>query len=393
MNRTIETIIAKYLTNSATKADIDILSKWIEIPANRNVFIDYVQAHYAISHIMNNDDSKETVEKLLKTIRKEKRVPFKLMHKSIYKYAAAAILLLMVAITVFLNRKEDSFQFNEPIIVNNQIETGTDKATLTLENGEEVTLTRGGAYQTSYAVSNGEEIVYSSTDKAEIHHSKEIAYNYLTIPRGGQFQLTLSDGTEVWLNSESQLKYPVNFVDGQTRQVELVYGEAYFDVTPSADNNGRAFKVFNQSQEVEVLGTEFNIKAYKDENHIYTTLVEGKVAVNNKNLNTILKPNQQSNLDITNNKISVSTIDTKMEISWKDGIFRFKEMPLRDIIKVLSRWYDFNVVFENVALKNDNTTFKGVLEKGQNVKTILLAMKNSKTINDYEINNKTITLK
>ena len=100
----------------------------------------------------------------------------------------------------------------------------------------------------------------------------------------------MSDGTQVWLNSESQLKYPVNFIKGQTRQVELVYGEAYFDVSPSVEHNGAKFKVFNQSQEVEVLGTEFNVKAYKDETNIYTTLVEGRVVIDNGALKQSLLP-------------------------------------------------------------------------------------------------------
>ena len=150
--------------------------------------------------------------------------------------------------------------------------------------------------------------------------------------------MILSDGTKVWLNSESQLKYPVAFNDGETRQVELVYGEAYFDVSPSTAHKGARFKVFNQSQEVEVLGTEFNIKAYKDETNIYTTLVEGKVAISAAGKNQILKPNQQSNLNLETGSIEITTVDVYNETTWIDGIFSFENKPLKEILKVLSRW-------------------------------------------------------
>ena len=155
------------------------------------------------------------------------------------------------------------------------ITTGSDKAVLTLEDGSNIELEKGKAFKTNVVNSNGEKLVYNKTNQTKI------TYNYLTIPRGGQYFVKLSDGTEVWLNSESQLKFPVAFIKGQTREVTLVYGEAYFAVSPSTNHNGATFKVMNQGQEVEVLGTEFNIKAYKDEINIYTTLVEGKVTVSN----------------------------------------------------------------------------------------------------------------
>src|SRR5690606_33390781 len=147
---------------------------------------------------------------------------------------------------------------------------------------------------------------------------------YLTIPRGGQFNVVLSDGTEVWLNSDTQLKYPVNFVEGQDREVELVFGEAYFDVSPSTEHGGSKFKVMNNAQEVEVLGTEFNIKAYRDDINVYTTLVEGKVVVGNGDLKQYLTPNQLSHLNLENNSIKVRVVDVNVETSWKKGIFTFK---------------------------------------------------------------------
>ena len=307
----------------------------------------------------------------------------------ISKYAAAAVILFGLGFFFRDNLFHQSTENDAvSIIVNaNTIEPGTEKATLTLEDGSEITLEKGAPFQTQNANSNGEKIIYEAGKRK----SKEIAYNYLTIPRGGQFYVVLSDGTKVWLNSESQLKYPVSFKEGEARQVELVYGEALFDVTPSSKHKGARFKVLNNAQEVEVVGTVFNIKAYKDETNIYTTLVEGKVNVSTENIKQSLIPNQQLHLDLKTNISIVKTVNTHNEISWKDGVFSFEQKPLVEIMKVLSRWYDKQVVFENKDLKE--ITFTGVLGKNQKVKDILSTLKTLSAIKDYEINNKTITLK
>ena len=166
----------------------------------------------------------------------------------------------------------------------------------------------------------------------------------------------------------------MDFIEGESRQVELVYGEAYFDVSPSSNHNGADFKVLNDNQEVQVLGTEFNIKAYKDEANIYTTLVEGKVAVDFNGEKQYLQPSQQSNLDINT----------------KDGVFSFRNKPLNDIMKVLSRWYDIKVVFNSQDL--EFLTFNGSLDKKLSIAEILSIIASTNNIS-YEIKNKTILLK
>ena len=315
----------------------------------------------------------------------EKKVRRK--HTYFWRYAAAAITVGVLTTAYFLrdhllNPSVDT----TPVIVNtNTIVPGTDKATLTLANGEHVSLAKGSSFKTQHVDSDGEKIIYSG----DANPTTEITYNYLTIPRGGQFYVVLSDSTQVWLNSESQLKYPVSFKEGETRQVELVYGEAYFEVSPSINHKGAKFKVINKSQEVEVLGTEFNIKAYKDETNIYTTLVEGKVEVSMPVTKQILMPNQQLNLDLNTDNIIVAEIDVQPEISWKRGIFTFKGKPLKDIMKVIARWYDVDVVFVNKDL--ESVQFRGILNKDQSIEEVLSIMK-SNSINNYRINNKTIIL-
>ena len=318
--------------------------------------------------------------------------PKKKTRKLYWQYSAAASITLIVSLSIFLNKETTEPQITDPIIVNNQIKNGSDKATLTLEDGSEVALVKGKTYNVKNATSNGEEIIYQQTSKSQKpKENSAIAYNYLTVHRGGQYQITLSDSTKVWLNSESQLKYPVSFTDGETREVELMYGEAYFEVSPSTAHKGANFKVFNKNQEIIVLGTKFNIKAYKDETNIYTTLVEGKVTVSYNEKKQNLTPNQQSSFNLKTNSFNVETIDVYNEIAWKDGVFSFEDKPLDEIMKVLSRWYDMNVIFKKHELKK--VLFLGKLKRRQNIEEILLAIKNASIINNYEIKNKTIILK
>ena len=303
---------------------------------------------------------------------------------AIFKLAIAASVAILIAIPLLFN-KNAMVEKDKSTLVNNTIAIGSNKAMLTLGNGTVVLLGKGKSYSAGNIKSNGEQLVYNSNNRSEI------ANNFLTIPRGGQFFVQLADSTKVWLNSESQLKYPVAFVDGTTRQVELLYGEAYFEVSPSTKHKGSRFKVKTQTQNVEVIGTEFNIKAYKDETNIYTTLVKGKVAISNATTKQFLAPNQQSNFNLESNDISIAPIDVYDEISWKKGLFVFKSMPLKSIMKVLSRWYDVDVVFADVSL--GNVKFNGVLDKNQKIEDILTIIKNTKFINAYEIKNKKIVLK
>jgi hypothetical protein len=381
-----QNLIVKYLVNQASSQELDELELWLRDPYNEKEFNSFVKTNYLMDYNLKKFDADKTKKKLHHLIKEDKKV---LRLKTIQKYSKYAALLagILFSIYFFKNGIYDKSVETNPVIVNTTIESGTDKATLTLGNGTKVSLEKGTSFQTQNANSNGEEIIYEAGERK----TTEVVYNYLTIPRGGQFFIKLSDGTQVWLNSESQLKYPVNFIEGETRKVELVYGEAYFDVSPSTEHRGVKFKVFNQSQEIEVLGTEFNIKAYRDETNIYTTLVEGKVAVNSAISNQILKPNQQTNLDLEENSMTISEVNVYNEVSWKDGVLSFRRKPLVDIMKVLSRWYDVDVHFANPELKD--LGFNGVLGKDQNIEDILETIKNFGVIEDYDIENNKIILK
>ncbi len=378
----MEDLIYKFLSDTISKAELEKLQKWLQNDDNKAAFEVHVRDAYAVNMLYNDVDIEHALKKVLDNLETPYRV-IPLYKRSIFKYAAA--ILIFISTGIFFLTKKDT-QTVEPIIVNNTIKVGTNKAILTLEDGTDVTLEKEQGYIAENLESNGEEIIYKLTNNS----NQDIAYNYLTIPRGGQYYIKLSDGTEVWLNSESKLKYPVAFQEGETRQVELIYGEAYFDVSPSTLHKGSKFKVLSNAQEVEVLGTEFNIKAYKDEASTYTTLVEGKVAVSNTLNSGVLVPGQQSIIEKDNDHIEIINVDVYDEIAWKDGIFSFKNKPLKAIAKVLSRWYDMDVIFLDKSL--ETVKFKGVLGKDQPIEEILSAIK-SVSINNYEINNKTIIIK
>lgn len=383
----IQSLLKKFVLNQCSKQEVDEVVAYIQgiKESSQLPSVEEVLELLDEKPILNEVVANRIENSIIKEVQKDKIISLK-KKVQFCKYAAAAIFIGLISTTyVFRNNILNTPLEVTPKIVN-AIFPGTDKAKLTLEDGSVVVLEKGAAFKTKNANSNGEEIVYQAAkEKASV-----IKYNYLTIPRGGQFFVKLSDGTQVWLNSESQLKYPVNFIEGETRKVELVYGEAYFDVSPSTNHKGAKFKVINNAQEVEVLGTEFNIKAYKDEANIYTTLVEGKVAISTPNLKQLLIPNQQSIVDTLKDTLSVIKVDVKGEISWKDGVFSFVDKPLIDIMKVISRWYDVDIIFENKEL--ESVEFMGTLNKNQSIEEILSIMK-SFSINNYEIKDKTIILK
>ncbi|NIK93268.1 DUF4974 domain-containing protein [Mangrovimonas sp. CR14] len=369
-------LIIKKINNNLTPEEEIVFSKWYQESEHHKRYFENVKTNYNADSLNINLEGEW--KRLQKSIKPKSS-------KNIYwKFAVAASVACFFAVSIYFNSKNKP-SLIEPVIVDNQILTGTDKAVLTLGDGSFVELEKGKLYETEYVKSDGEELVYSSGTEGG-----NLEYNYLTIPRGGQFTLSLSDGTQVWLNSDSQLKFPVAFLNNQDREVELVYGEAYFEVTPSSQNNGSKFVVSNTNQKIEVLGTGFNVKAYKDETFIYTTLVHGKVQVAYEEYNQILMPGQQSTINLVKENLAIADVDIEPEISWKEGIFSFDGKSLKDIMKVLSRWYDFDIVFENKKIMDEQ--FVGVLGRDQTIVDVLKSIKNYGLITNFKIEGKLITI-
>ena len=386
-NLKIEKIIIKFLNREADMYELEKLETWLKNENNLSIFNTFVRTEYLTNISMPKydvDKAKEAIKHKLKiSERKRKVVIYKKM-----AIAASIVLIIGAILTKWVGIDQNNVVTADSKII---IESGSSKAILTLENGNQVALKKGKQYYADKVKSNGSELIYNANPEIE-NLTAEPKYNYLTIPRGGQFLVQLSDGTKVWLNSDSKLKYPVNFPKNQTRKIELIYGEAYFKVSPSSEHNGSDFQVLTKFQKVGVLGTEFNIKAYNEEDEIKTTLVEGKVKVQNDGLTEILKPNQQSKIQSGINAIEIQEIDVSQEISWINGLFTFNEKSLDEIMTTISRWYDVEVIFENAEQKK--YVFTGVIERSESVDYILkLIQATSESQVKFQINDKTITIK
>lgn len=270
--------------------------------------------------------------------------------------AVAASLLLLVAFSYYISNRPDERKTESTSTsgIEIPVETNGKKAILKLHSGEEIDLTNHAR-----SIITGEEdmLLSISPDKSLVytqnHHKEGGArqYNTLTIPRGGEYRLVLSDGTKVWLNAESSLHYPVFL--SQTREVSLT-GEAYFEVAP----HNIPFVIHTSADsKVEVLGTKFNISAYSG-NPACTTLAEGKVKVYNANATVILSPNQQA-IAKKSGDITVATVNAKLFTSWAQGVFQFRKTRLSEIAAQLSRWYDVEISFIDEQLKHK--LFTGVI--------------------------------
>ncbi|MAW95404.1 MULTISPECIES: FecR family protein [unclassified Leeuwenhoekiella] len=379
-------LIIKYLNQTASEEELDELSRWLKNPIHANEFKLLAKIDYAIDHIMEDFNTEQQKSDFLSKIRKMEQ------QKKVRKLwtrisGVAASVLIIISLSVFLNNNQEQVENSAPIVVNNQIKPVKNNAILLLETGEEIALNQGNELHTQNAVRSSEGIEYSEGTAAPT----EIAYNYLTVPRGGQFFVKLADGTKVWLNSDSKLKYPVHFPKAQSRVVELLYGEAFFEVSPSDKHQGAGFKVLHKEQEIQVLGTEFNVKAYPDELNVLTTLVEGKVQINTPREKRILMPEQQAILNDDTYALSIHKVNLREETGWVNGEFIFRQKNLKQIMEVLSRWYDMEVIFERSELQD--VKFVGRIQKDQEITEILDRIKNFGIIENYEINDKQVRLR
>jgi ferric-dicitrate binding protein FerR (iron transport regulator) len=274
--------------------------------------------------------------------------------------AASVLILLSLGFYLLLN-KQDVKQTNMQVA---NIPPGGNKAFLTLANGNKIILnsakngniaTQGNV--TVLKVADG-QLSYAAKGKEDT----EAGFNTITTPKGGQYQLILADGTKVWLNAMSSLRFPAVF-KGVERQVELT-GEAYFEV---AKNKAMPFIVKSGFQAVRVLGTHFDVNAYTDESSIKTTLLEGSVEVSNQYAKTIIAPGQQS-VSGDQGGLLKREVDTEKEVAWKNGIFSFDGDDLKTIMRQVSRWYNVDVSYSGTI---SDEKFHGEISRFSNLSDVL----------------------
>jgi len=348
-------LIDKYLNGTATDQEKALLGEYYDRLEKTGV------------SDLSPEEKIKVKEEMYRNIQREisgpKVVPFN--KPSILKRVAVAASILLVLSTgayfIFFNKEEQQIARTEGI-KDIQAPTGT-KATITLANGQTVSLDSVSngtlAVQGDVKVNknaNG-EIVYNGPSSGS--GPNEVVYNTLSNPKGSQVvNITLADGSKVWLNTGSSLTYPVAFV-GNDRKVSIS-GEAYFEV---AHDPTKPFTVANGEMSVQVLGTHFNINAYDDENNIKVTLLEGSVKVNN---DVTIKPGQQA--QISNTGIDVRAVDVTGAIAWQRGILELNNTELPAIMRQISRWYDLDIVYEG---KPRNEKFGGGISKNVPLSSML----------------------
>lgn len=261
-----------------------------------------------------------------------------------WRYAAAILIIAGTGGYWWLHRQADPLTMLQPVPAGNDIAPGRDGAILTLADGTQVALDSLG--NGVVAQQQGADIVLKNGQlQYNAAASSVVTYNTMSTPRGRQFQLQLPDGTRVWMNAASSIRYPVVFT-GNERKVE-VSGELYFEV---ARNASMPFKVVRNQVEVQVTGTHFNVNSYEDEADIRVTLLEGAVSVKSDQRRSPLIPGQQARIATANgNDIQiVNDVDLHAVMAWKDGAFSFEGKPLQEILRQLARWYDIDIVYESV---------------------------------------------
>ncbi|MFB0497449.1 transmembrane sensor [Mucilaginibacter sp. OAE612] len=285
------------------------------------------------------------------------------------RIAVAATVLIALSVGFWLYKGKPRKEQLSLRVKKIEITPGVNKAILVLSNGTKIDLQaaqRGNITNQAGAVVRKEadgKIAYRDAGSAGTQPDTENELNTLYVPKGGQYQVTLPDGTRVWLNAASSLTYPVAF-KGKERQVKLA-GEAYFEV---AKNPEKPFHVnVGSKQTVEVLGTHFEIKAYDDDADIRTTLLEGSVKVSCKNSHVIIKPGQMA-VNNLKEPLTIRNADLDEVMAWKNGLFVFNDERIEDVLKIAARWYDVDVEYRAGA---GQKKLRGIVSKYKNITELL----------------------
>ncbi|UGU17432.1 DUF4974 domain-containing protein [Sinomicrobium kalidii] len=348
-----EHLLVKYFSNEATAIELDELENWIGNPENEIILKDFTKVHYAITIAMKDSNSNKTKERLFNEMNRDKNIFRNGKIQSLLKYAALAIVFIGLG---YFFRQHPFEPENKKSVI-----PAEEAITLETDHGEIQKLSNTGFNQIKDHTGNilgeqkGNKLVYNK--KSTI---KKLTYNTLKVPYGKKFDVLLSDGTRVFLNAGSSLKYPVRFLEGKQRQVFLE-GEAYFDVVHDSKTS---FMVGTQELDVEVYGTRFNVSNYASDAAINVVLIEGAVGLNtktNESENTVrLEPGFKGTFDKTGKTLATGKVDTTLYTAWMNNNLVFRNTPFKTIIKQLERQYNIVIINNNKQLGEEafNATFE-----------------------------------
>ncbi|MNK01664.1 fec operon regulator FecR [compost metagenome] len=360
----IENLIQKYDKGQCTPDEIALLETWYE-KWNSDKPLNLSDDALMQDLLVNRQKTLSVVSGEGRTVKLWPRIAI-----------AAAVLILSGIGLYFFNPFYQEMSKTEAQQLAGDIAPGKNKATLTLDDGKTITL--NGAK--NGVMINNNKLTYEDGTAlgSSMPSTKTLT---AATPRGGTYQVTLPDGSRVWLNAATKLKFPSTFEGSAKRSIELD-GEAYFEITK---DSAHPFIVSSKGQEVEVLGTHFNVNAYTDEPGIKTALLEGSVKVRAGTSLVVIKPGQQTT--VKDNKINVEEVNVNATTDWKNGKFRFKNEPLGSILRKVSRWYDVEIVYESTP--KNMTTFSGSVSRFDNVSAVLKMLEETSDIK-FSIEGKTI---
>ena len=355
-NQKLKRIFNRYLENRCTAEEVEQLVRHFHTDKvfylRQLIQEELEQPEVPGDHQKLQDAANEVftrIKKQLNTPEKSWLNPYFQLHYWAKLSVAATLIIASAMVIYFSISSQDAGRIQLPAKYTNDLAPGQNKALLTLENGQSVVLLdKGKIYPLSQVEGNEKPVL-----------------NKLETPNGGQYQLRLADGTKVWMNSASKLTYPTAFSTSGRRIVELS-GEAYFEV---AHRQSQPFIVKTDQQEIEVLGTQFNVKAYHNEADHETTLLKGSIKVSGLNNSKILIPGQQAQTSTNSAEINLlSIVDTGMAVAWKEGVFHFDNTDIEKVMQQVTRWYNAEVQYEG---EKPDIRFTGVVLKSNNLSNLL----------------------
>lgn len=372
-NQRVITLILKHLRQELAEGESAELKRWIDTSERNAQFFRRTTDEFFLEEGLETMDQlgDENVwenEKVWAVIKGKKPAEVKLLKRA--WYAAAASIIIILSIAVYQWYPADHHNIKEIAKVQAPvIPPGSNKAMLQLADGTMIPLDSTG--NGTLAQQGHTSIIKLDSGQLAYHADASAAesnlYNTIITPRGGQYQVMLADGSKVWLNAASSLRFPASFKGLPGREVEL-NGEAYFEV---AKNKQQPFRVITihegKKVEIEVLGTHFNVMAYKDENMLKATLLEGSVKVSNSTGSALLQPGQQAQIISGKAAIEiVKEVDVQQATAWKNGIFEFAGEDIRSVMRQLTRWYDIDVQYSDVITSH----FMGTISRNVNASEV-----------------------
>ena len=371
----IEEIIIKRLSEEhLSKEESVFFDKWYQNSSNREYYNDLLKIRSGIiaSQVKERIDKR----KAWNQVHPARKIS---LIRTLLKFAA--IMILPLSLGVFLLIRENKQE--KVVYAEVPVQPGRKQAVLTVSSGQQVMLadTIVHVNEKGMVISNfpDKELVYKIMNDTM---KTETIYNTVTVPRGGEYKLVLADGTIVWLNSDSHIRYPVTF-SGNTRQVELE-GEAYFEVAKDVE---KPFIVRMNEYNVRVTGTQFNVRNYLNES-LATTLVEGGVQIERKGKVDRLRPGQQAVLE--NNEIRIRVVNVEEQVAWRHGAFGFTQCRLENIMEELARWYDVDVFYMNQQVKDYH--FSAWFKRSSSINEVINILEKTKKIS-LDLKGRILTVK